>query len=359
MILAVSVNNTGYTNRIRAKKSEKLQNKYSTIAFKGGENPKQVAFVSFETVPINKTGGMADVVGELAPELNKRGMDVRCVIPLLNAQGGVPVNDKGQQIYRTPKGKEFPVDDLGIDFDYDYGTKSGKGKIFKVNDSRVKFPVYVLYCPDDVSNNKTEYQGWIMDQVKNQEAFCKAGLEALKKLKDAEDFNPKYVMSYEWTTAPIIEAMSKDEFYKDKIKIANINNFGPVYQGRVGAPVAAPYILNNQELDKHCAEPRVRALLEEISRAVEARAGELHLLNINEEISRGDYKAAYLKVAENYEKYIPYTTNHLGFMDSMVMDSFPKKGWFKQYYNFYVPAVRTSDSIVSCSATPLFPTITI
>lgn len=351
MILAVSVNNTAYTNRIRTKKSEKLQNKYSTIAFKGGENPKQVAFVSFETVPINKTGGMADVVGELAPELNKRGMDVRCVIPLLNAQGGVPVNDKGQQIYRTPKGKEFPVDDLGIDFDYDYGTKSGKGKIFKVNDSRVKFPVYVLYCPDDVSNNKTEYQGWIMDQVKNQEAFCKAGLEALKKLKDAEDFNPKYVMSYEWTTAPIIEAMSKDEFYKDKIKIANINNFGPVYQGRVGAPVAAPYILNNQELDKHCAEPRVRALLEEISRAVEARAGELHPLNINEEISRGDYKAAYLKVAENYEKYIPYTTNHLGFMDSMVMDSFPKKGWFKQYYNFYVPAVRTSDSIVSCSDT--------
>lgn len=351
MILAVSVNNTAYTNRIRTKKSEKLQNKYSTIAFKGGENPKQVAFVSFETVPINKTGGMADVVGELAPELNKRGMDVRCVIPLLNAQGGVPVNDKGQQIYRTPKGKEFPVDDFGIDFDYDYGTKSGKGKIFKVNDSRVKFPVYVLYCPDDVSNNKTEYQGWIMDQVKNQEAFCKAGLEALKKLKDAEDFNPKYVMSYEWTTAPIIEAMSKDEFYKDKIKIANINNFGPVYQGRVGAPVAAPYILNNQELDKHCAEPRVRALLEEISRAVEARAGELHPLNINEEISRGDYKAAYLKVAENYEKYIPYTTNHLGFMDSMVMDSFPKKGWFKQYYNFYVPAVRTSDSIVSCSDT--------
>ena len=33
------------------------------------------------------------------------------------------------------------------------------------------------------------------------------------------------------------------------------------------------------------------------------------------------------------------------------MDSFPKKGWFKQYYNFYVPAVRTSDSIVSCSDT--------
>ena len=69
MILAVSVNNTGYTNRIRAKKSEKLQNKYLTIAFKGGENPKQVAFVSFETVPINKTGGMADCVGGISTEV--------------------------------------------------------------------------------------------------------------------------------------------------------------------------------------------------------------------------------------------------------------------------------------------------
>ena len=351
MILAISVNNTDYTNSIRAKKSEKLKNRYSTIVFRGGENPKQVAFISFETVPINKTGGMADVVGELAPELNKRGMDVRCIIPMLNAQGGVPVNDKGRQIYRTPKGKEFPIDDLGIDFDYNYGTKSGKGRIFKVNDSRVKFPVYVLYCPDDVSNNKTEYQGWIMDQVKNQEAFCKAGLEALKELKDAEKFNPKYVMSYEWTTAPVIEAMSKDDYYKDKIKIANINNFGPVYQGRVGAPVAAPYLLDNKELENHCAEPRVKVLLEEIGRAVEARAGKQNPLNINDEISRGDYKAAYLKVAENYEKYIPYTTNHLGFMDSMVMESFPKKGWFKQYYNFYVPAVRKADSIVSCSDT--------
>lgn len=351
MILAVGINNVRDTNSVKPLKKEKFSPHYSTIVFRGGENPNQVAFVSFETVPINKTGGMADVVGELAPELNKRGMDVRCVIPLLNAQGGVPVNDKGQQLYRTPKGKEFPVDDLGIDFDYNYGIKSGKGRIFKVNDNRVKFPVYVLYCPDDVSNNKTEYQGWIMDQVKNQEAFCKAGLEALKKLKDAEDFNPKYVMSYEWTTAPIIEAMSKDEFYKDKIKIANINNFGPVYQGRVGAPVVAPYILDNQELENHCSEPRVRALLEEISKSVEARAGLEHPLNIKKEIAAGDYKSAYLKIAENYEKYIPYTTNHLGFMDSMVMDSFPKKGWFKNYYNFYVPAVRKSDSIVSCSDT--------
>ncbi len=338
-------------HKIKSKDSKIQYNNISTISFRSGENPNQAAFISFETVPINKTGGMADVVGELAPELNKLGMDVRVIIPLLNAQGGVPVNKDGKQVYRTPKGKEFEIRDLGIDFDYKYGIKSGSGRIFKVNDSRVKFPVYLTYCPDDVSNNKTEYQGWIMDQVKNQEAFSKASLEALKKLEYEEGFNPKYVMSYEWTTAPIIEAMTKDDYYKDKIKIANINNFGPVYQGRVGAPVAAPYLLNDEELEKHTNEPRVRALLEEISRAVSGRAGEESPLNINNELERGDYRSAYLKVAENYEKYIPYTTNHLGFMDDMVMDSFPHKGWFDRYYNFYVPAVRSADALVSCSDT--------
>lgn len=326
--------------------------KFSALSFRAGENPKQVAFISFETVPINKTGGMADVVGELAPELNKLGMDVRCIIPLLNAPEGVQRNKEGKTIYKTPKGKEFEIQDLEIDFNYNYGTQSGRGRIFKVIDNTVKFPVYVTYCPDDVSNNKTEYQGWIMDQVKNQEAFCKASLEALKKLDNKEEgFNPKYVMSYEWTTAPIIEAMSKDNYFKDKIKIENINNFGPVYQGRVGAPVTAPYILNNKELEEHCTEPRVRILLHEINDAVRARAGIESPLCLDEELCKGKYKDAYIKIAHNYEKYIPYTTNHLGFMDKFLMESFPDKGWFKGYYNFYVPAVRKSDSIVSCSDT--------
>ena len=240
------------------------------------ENPKQAAFVSFETVPINKTGGMADVVGELAPELNKKGMDVRVVIPILNAKDGIPFNSKGEQVYKTPKGQEFPIKDLGIDFDYTYGTSKGKGKIFKVEDSRVKFPVYALYCPDDVSRNSKEYEGWIMDQVKNQEGFCKAALEALKKLNnDTEEFNPKYIMSYEWTTAPIIEGMAQDRYFDVKKKVGNINNFGAVYQGRTGAPVAAPYLLSDEELELHCAEPATRALLEEINNAVKARAGML------------------------------------------------------------------------------------
>lgn len=327
--------------------------KLGIISFKGkNENPKQVAFISFETVPINKTGGMADVVGELAPELNKRGFDTRVIIPLLNAKDGIPINKNGQQVYKTPKGQEFPIEDLNIEFDYNYGTETAKGHIYKVNDSRVKFPVYVIYSPENVSKNKTEYQGWIMDQVRNQEAFSNAAIQGLKQLNNqTENFNPKYVMSYEWTTAPIIEAMEQDPYYLEKKKISNINNFGPVYQGRVGAPVVIPYILTKEELSEHVKEPRVIELLKQINTAVNARAGYESPLRIQNEIDKQDYYSAYLKIAKNYEKYIPYTTNHLGMMDEFAMDSFPNKGWFKGYYNFYVPAVRKSDMLVSCSDT--------
>ncbi len=334
--------------------SNPIQNSiFSTISFRGKNvNPKQVAFVSFETVPINKTGGMADVVGELAPELRKKGFDVRVVIPLLNAKDGVQKNAEGKTVYRTHKGKEFVIEKLeNSDYDYTYGTQKGHAEIYKVNDPKVDFPVYVIHNPDDVSKNKTEYQGWIMDQVKNQEAFCKSSLESLKKLENLENFKPKYVMSYEWTTAPIIEAMSKDPYFSDTKKIENINNFGSVYQGRVGAPVVAPYILSEKELTSHTEEPRTRALLNEINNSVNARMGHSSNLSLNKQINENDYNSAYIKVAQNYEKYIPYTTNHLGFLDKHLMESYPDKGWFKGYYNFFVPAVRHADYITSCSDT--------
>ena len=349
-------NKIGYKSGIVQVKKDgtnKTTKNISLISFNGQkENLRQVAFISFETVPINKTGGMADVVGELAPELNKRGYDVRAIIPLLNAPNGVHKNSKGELVYKTPKGKEFTIEDLNIEFDYNFGTENAKGHIYKVNDKRVPFPVYVIYSADNISQNKTEYQGWIMDQVRNQEAFSNASIKALKQLNNgSEKFNPKYVMSYEWTTAPIIEAMEKDSYYKKKKKISNINNFGPVYQGRVGAPVVAPYLLSKRELALHVNEPRVIELLKQIDKAVNARAGEYSILSLKKEIENEDYYSAYLKISKNYEKYIPYTTNHLGFMDEFLMDSFPTKGWFKKYYNFYVPAIRKSDALVSCSDT--------
>ena len=45
----------------------------------------KILFAASESVPFVKTGGLADVVGALAPVLAKEGNDVRVVIPLFSA----------------------------------------------------------------------------------------------------------------------------------------------------------------------------------------------------------------------------------------------------------------------------------
>jgi len=42
----------------------------------------KILFVASESVPFVKTGGLADVVGALAPVLANEGNDVRVIIPL-------------------------------------------------------------------------------------------------------------------------------------------------------------------------------------------------------------------------------------------------------------------------------------
>ena len=68
----------------KAKCDKKNNIRYAAISFCGENvNPKQAVFFSFESVPIKKVGGLADIVGELTPALNKKGMDVRVIIPFL------------------------------------------------------------------------------------------------------------------------------------------------------------------------------------------------------------------------------------------------------------------------------------
>ena len=44
----------------------------------------KILFAASESVPFVKTGGLADVVGALAPVLAKKGHDVRVIIPLFS-----------------------------------------------------------------------------------------------------------------------------------------------------------------------------------------------------------------------------------------------------------------------------------
>ena len=58
----------------------------------------KILFTASESVPFVKTGGLADVVGALAPVLAKEGNDVRVVIPLFSA---IPQEYVDQMVHVT------------------------------------------------------------------------------------------------------------------------------------------------------------------------------------------------------------------------------------------------------------------
>ena len=60
------------------------------------DHPLHIVMVSSEAVPFSKTGGLADVVGALAPELAKLGHDVHLIIPR----------------YRLTEAKTFPFEEF-------------------------------------------------------------------------------------------------------------------------------------------------------------------------------------------------------------------------------------------------------
>lgn len=135
------------------KKVNSVQN-LSIISFKGSEkNPKQIAFFTTEAVPIEKAGGMGDVVSELSTELKNKGFDTRIFMPLYNYPTSVS-NEGSRLLYTNSRGAKFFIKDSKIELEFRYGQDKTKAKVYEVDDPKAKVPIYMICIPETMSKKK-------------------------------------------------------------------------------------------------------------------------------------------------------------------------------------------------------------
>jgi starch synthase len=143
-----------------------------------------IVFASSECVPFAKTGGLADVVGALPPELAKLGHEVTVYLPLYE---GVKAHIKGEW--------KYAVRSITIPFEY-YNRFAG----IVDGGQRAGVQYYFVDCPE-LFDRKELYGPKGSDYPNNWERFglfCRAVLEASKQLGVPQVFHV-----HDWQTALI------------------------------------------------------------------------------------------------------------------------------------------------------------
>ena len=173
-----------------------------------------IVFAASECVPFAKTGGLADVVGSLAPEIAKLGHEVTVYLPLY---ARVRKYIEGEPIYA--------LQSITIPFQHynrfagivDGGTRNG-----------VKY--YFVDCPE-LFDRQELYGTRTGDYPDNAERFglyCRAVLEATKQLGVPDVFHV-----HDWQAAPIAiylrTVYAADPVLRKAAVVLTIHNAG--YQG--------------------------------------------------------------------------------------------------------------------------------
>lgn len=172
----------------------------------------KILFTASECVPFVKTGGLADVVGALAPVLAKQGHDVRVLIPLYAA---IP-EEYTQQMTHV------------IDFEVQLGWRRQYCGIEKLEWDGVTW-----YFMDNKYYFGRQYiYGLGGDEYERFGFFCRAALNALPLL----DFQPDVIHAHDWQSG-MVPALLKIQYahlpFYAKIKtIFTIHNLQ--YQGVFG-----------------------------------------------------------------------------------------------------------------------------
>lgn len=167
---------------------------------------KKILFVSSECVPFIKTGGLADVAGELPKYIDKEKYDVRVILPNYRA---IPEKFKQNFVYKT----------------HFYMDLSWRRQYVGILETVVNGVTFYLVDNEYYFNGDRPY-GNIYEDMEKFAFFCRAVLSALPSL----DFRPDIIHCNDWQTGLIpvylkdFDSFARDSFYQGIKSIMTIHN---------------------------------------------------------------------------------------------------------------------------------------
>lgn len=165
---------------------------------------KKILFVSSECVPFIKTGGLADVAGELPKYIDKEKYDIRVILPNYRA---IPEKFKQEFKYKT----HFYMD---LNWRRQY-----VGVLETIRDG-----VTFYLIDNEYYFNGDHPYGNIYEDIEKFAFFCRAVLSALPQI----DFRPDLIHCNDWQTGliPVYlkDSFAQGEFYRGIKSIMTIHN---------------------------------------------------------------------------------------------------------------------------------------
>jgi starch synthase len=171
-----------------------------------------ILFTASECVPFVKTGGLADVVGSLAPVLAKLGHDVRVMLPMYTA-----ISQEWQQKMQ-----------FVLNFDVQLGWRRQYCGVLTLKKDGVTY----YFLDNKYYFGRPYIYGLGGDEYERYGFFCRAVLNALPLL----EFKPDVIHAHDWQSG-MVPALLKIQymhlpFYTDVKSVFTIHNLQ--YQGIFG-----------------------------------------------------------------------------------------------------------------------------
>ncbi len=175
------------------------------------EKMKNILFVASEGVPFIKTGGLADVVGSLPRDIDRRYYDVRVIIPRYNC------------MYQDKKDMMHYVTNFYMDFNW----RSMYVGLFEAEVDGIK---YYFIDNEEFFSTPQVYTNDPLYEIKRYAYFSKAALSVLPTI----GFRPDLIHCHDWQTGlvPVYlkERFQENEFYRGIKTVMTIHNLR--FQGK-------------------------------------------------------------------------------------------------------------------------------